>query len=84
MESFRQQAAAKWVPDPSRFVGRVGIFRPAFDLVFAMNRAFAVAVDFAVSPISNLKLPLPSQFVPAQMTNMEAHVSRWGNTDSAS
>ena len=34
---------------------RVGLFGPAFDFVFAENRAFAAAFEVAVSPISNLK-----------------------------
>jgi len=37
---------------------RVGLFGPAFDFVFAENRAFAAAFEVAVSPISNLKFEI--------------------------
>lgn len=38
--------------------GKGGAFCPAFEFVFAENRAFAAAFEVAVSPISNLKFEI--------------------------
>jgi len=38
--------------------GKGGAFCPAFDFVFAENRAFAAAFEVAVCPFSNLKFEI--------------------------